>query len=125
MDGGESSSESEMEVDNQSEEETDTKVHLGFFCLCLQKIMIFPVGCNILSVLLLQTPPKQERRVTPKKTAEKRSEDDDEYGGSTDMDEPGLHQNISSDLKKKKKKGPELYLTCGLRFDRLQKLLLT
>ncbi|XP_034468088.1 DNA repair protein XRCC1 isoform X1 [Hippoglossus hippoglossus] len=60
MDGGESSSESEMEVDNQSEEEMDTK-----------------------------TPQKQERRVTPKKTPEKRSEDDDEYGGSTDVDEPG------------------------------------
>ncbi|XP_062278312.1 DNA repair protein XRCC1 [Scomber scombrus] len=59
MDGAESSSESEMEVDDQSEEETNTK-----------------------------TPLKQERQVTPKKTPEKRNEDD-EYGGSTDVDEPG------------------------------------
>ncbi|XP_053289607.1 DNA repair protein XRCC1 isoform X1 [Pleuronectes platessa] len=66
MDGGESSSESEMEVDNQSEEEMDTK-----------------------------TPQKQERRVTPKKTIVK-SEDDDEYGGSTDMDEPGVDDDESA-----------------------------
>lgn len=42
-------------------------------------------------MLFLQTPQKQERQVTPKKTPEKRNEDD-EYAGSTDVDEPGLHQ---------------------------------
>ncbi|KAM4601023.1 DNA repair protein XRCC1 [Polymixia lowei] len=59
MDGAESSSESEMEVD-ENEEERDTR-----------------------------TPPKQERQVTPKKTQIKTEDDDDEYGGSTDIDEPG------------------------------------
>ncbi|KAK5620912.1 hypothetical protein CRENBAI_016783 [Crenichthys baileyi] len=59
MDGAESSSESEMEVDDQSEEEMETK-----------------------------TPQKQERQVTPKKTPEKNDEDD-EFGGLTDVDEPG------------------------------------
>ncbi|KAM4567472.1 DNA repair protein XRCC1 isoform 1-T2 [Fundulus diaphanus] len=60
MDGAESSSESEMEVDDQSEEEEiETK-----------------------------TPQKQNRQVTPKKTPLKKDEDD-EYGGSTDVDEPG------------------------------------
>uniref|UniRef100_A0A8D3BKB1 DNA repair protein XRCC1 n=1 Tax=Scophthalmus maximus TaxID=52904 RepID=A0A8D3BKB1_SCOMX len=63
MDGAESSSESEMEVDDQSEEEMSTK-----------------------------TPQKQERQVTPNKTPERRKKDDDEYAGSTDVDEPGLHQ---------------------------------
>ncbi|XP_029959427.1 DNA repair protein XRCC1-like [Salarias fasciatus] len=59
MDGAESSSESEMDVDDRSEEEMST-----------------------------ESPQKQQRRVTPKKTPVK-MEEDDEYGGSTDVDEPG------------------------------------
>lgn len=46
-------------------------------------------------MLFLQTPQKQERQVTPKNTPQKRNDDnddDDEYGGSTDVDEKGLHQ---------------------------------
>lgn len=43
-----------------------------------------------MSLLFSQTPKKQERQTTPKKTPVKK-EEDDEYGGSTDMDEPGLH----------------------------------
>ncbi|KAI3361271.1 hypothetical protein L3Q82_013454 [Scortum barcoo] len=66
MDGAESSSESEMEIDDQSEEEMNTK-----------------------------TPQKQERQVTPKKTPENRIEDD-EYGGSTDVDEPGGDEDDSA-----------------------------
>lgn len=38
--------------------------------------------------MFLQTPQKQERQATPKKTPEKKGEVD-EYGGSTDVDEPG------------------------------------
>ncbi|XP_034409487.1 DNA repair protein XRCC1 [Cyclopterus lumpus] len=59
MDGGESSSESEMEVDDQSEEEMNTK-----------------------------SPQKLQRQATSKKTPEKRKEDK-EYAGSTDVEEPG------------------------------------
>ncbi|KAK2909924.1 DNA repair protein XRCC1 [Channa argus] len=59
MDGAESSSESEMEVDEQSEDEIKTK-----------------------------TPQKREVQVSSKNTQEKRNEGD-EYGGSTDVDEPG------------------------------------
>ncbi|KAF7670448.1 hypothetical protein LDENG_00074520 [Lucifuga dentata] len=60
MDGAESSSESEMEVDDQIEEEMKTK-----------------------------TPEKQQTRFSPKTTPEKTKKDDDDYGGSTDVDEPG------------------------------------
>ncbi|CAN9513874.1 unnamed protein product [Ophioblennius macclurei] len=59
MDGAESSSESEMDVDDRSEEEMST-----------------------------ESPQKQPTRVTPKKTPVK-TDVDDEYGGSTDVDEPG------------------------------------
>ncbi|XP_071782704.2 DNA repair protein XRCC1 [Centroberyx gerrardi] len=69
MDGAESSSESEMEVDDQSEEERDTR-----------------------------TPQKQERRVTPKKTPEK-MKGDDEYGGSTDLEEPGDDDESAMDTE--------------------------
>uniref|UniRef100_A0A8C4DCR4 DNA repair protein XRCC1 n=1 Tax=Dicentrarchus labrax TaxID=13489 RepID=A0A8C4DCR4_DICLA len=68
MDGAESSSESEMEVDDESEEEMNTKVKKK-----------------------LSEHINNDRQVTPKKTPEKRKEDD-EYAGSTDVDEPGLHQ---------------------------------
>ncbi|KAK2844919.1 hypothetical protein Q5P01_011578 [Channa striata] len=59
MDGAESSSESEMEVDDQSEEEVNTR-----------------------------TPQKKQAQVSSKNTQDKRNEED-EYGGSTDVDEPG------------------------------------
>lgn len=66
MDEAESSSESEMDVDDQSEEEMSTR-----------------------------TPQKQERQVTPRKTPVK-MEKDDEYGGSTDVDEPGGNDDDSA-----------------------------
>ena len=56
-------------------------------------------------MLFLQSHQKQERQATPKKTPEKRDEDD-EYAGSTDVDEPGLHElifkTLMSTVKKKR-----------------------
>uniref|UniRef100_A0A672FNS2 DNA repair protein XRCC1 n=1 Tax=Salarias fasciatus TaxID=181472 RepID=A0A672FNS2_SALFA len=45
-----------------------------------------------------QSPQKQQRRVTPKKTPVK-MEEDDEYGGSTDVDEPGEPSLTFTDLQ--------------------------
>uniref|UniRef100_A0A8C2ZXU9 DNA repair protein XRCC1 n=1 Tax=Cyclopterus lumpus TaxID=8103 RepID=A0A8C2ZXU9_CYCLU len=73
MDGGESSSESEMEVDDQSEEEMNTKVDLYF----LSEIhnMSFSCPCN-----------RVENESRQKKAAAegKKVKQEDPYGGSTD-----------------------------------------
>lgn len=67
-------------------------------------------------MITLQTPEKQERQVTPKKTPEKRNEDD-EYAGSTDMDEPGLHQTQFNRKCHCGKQLTEGYVKFGLRFN--------
>lgn len=97
MDGPESSSESEMEVDDESEEEMNTKVSFFFFKWAYK----YNRMSGLKLPAALQTPQKKEKQVTAKKTPEKKEED--EYAGSTDVDEPGLHQALFNVT--------ELYLT--------------
>lgn len=69
MDGAESSSESEMEMEEQSEEERDTR----------------------------RAPTEHQRQATPKKIPKVAEED--EYGGSTDIDEPGDDDDSAMDTE--------------------------
>lgn len=57
--------------------------------------------------------------MTPKKTPEKQNEDD-EYAGSTDVDEPGLHQTTLIESPTVSMCVTELYLTFRLRFSQHQ-----
>ncbi|KPP73509.1 DNA repair protein XRCC1-like [Scleropages formosus] len=65
MDGAESSSEESEAEDNESEEEQGPEPY-SFFCIMAQK---------------------KEKRTTP--TVKQEDQEEDEYGGSTDVDDPG------------------------------------